>query len=200
MGRRLSKWFTIKSNCESDLCLSFSSFEWTCCQRWQCLYAKTRSRKTFRFDDENEPDDTPSKEPVENLIDQEENKTQPVQKSFSSLNSKEEDELTALLSQINHKKDTDVLIDENNQDHIENEDEDEYDEETSFSWIDFIFNFIYIIATSFLIIFVGIIIYIALLPQFENPNMFFRLLLSSFKDIMLWLNHVLEFSLIAYIP
>lgn len=143
---------------------------------------KTRSRKTFRFDDENEPDDTPSKEPVENPIPQEEeNKTQTVQKSFSSLNSKEEDELTALLSQINHKKDTDVLIDENNQDHIENEDEDEYDEETSFSWIDFIFNFIYIIATSFLIIFVGIIIYIALLPQFENPNMFFQIITVIFQ-------------------
>ena len=73
------------------------------------------------------------------------------------------------------------MIVENNQGHIENEDEDEYDEETSFSWIDFIFNFIYIIATSFLIIFVGIIIYIALLPQFENPNMFFQIITVIFQ-------------------
>ena len=43
------------------------------------------------------------------------------------------------------------------------------------------FNFIYIVATSFLIIFVGIIVYIAFIPQFENDQGFFHILALLFQ-------------------
>lgn len=143
---------------------------------------KTHPRKTFHFDDEEveqEPEiSIQTQETTSNEKPDEPMKT----KTFSALNAQEEEELTALLSQINYKKKSPPVIETEDEEFTNlSEDEEEWDEESSFSWLDIIFNLIYIIATSFLIIFIGIIVYIAFIPQFENQEHIFHILTLIFQ-------------------
>ena len=140
---------------------------------------KTRPRKTFQFDDENEQKDffqesTPQEK-------KEEDTSSTKKQTFSSLNKQEEEELTALLSQINYKNHSPVIHEEQTDESQIDITDDEEDSDTSFSWLNLVFNFIYIVATSFLIIFVGIIVYIAFIPQFENDQGFFHILALLFQ-------------------
>lgn len=143
---------------------------------------KTHPRKTFHFDDEEveqEPEiSIQTQETTSNEKPDEPMKT----KTFSALNAQEEEELTALLSQINYKKKSPPVIETEDEEFTNlSEDEEEWDEKSSFSWLDIIFNLIYIIATSFLIIFIGIIVYIAFIPQFENQEHIFHILTLIFQ-------------------
>lgn len=143
---------------------------------------KTRSKKAFQFDDEEISQDKniPVKEEKMTIKNNLDERDSPVKKSFVSLDQKEEDELTALLSQINTKK-KNVPFSYENKESEEMDDEEDIIEETSFSWVEVLFNLIYIVASSFLIIFIGIIVYIAFIHQFENHQPFFQLISLIFQ-------------------
>lgn len=109
--------------------------------------------------------------------------------SLHALNQEEEKELTALFAQINKKS--------HNPDHTlihhlsSSLEKDEYEEDSQWEDDDdmhesplilrALLQFVYSAATSFLIIFIGIIIYIALIHQFESQNGIFMMISMIFQ-------------------
>ncbi|MCD7840350.1 MAG: HAD family hydrolase, partial [Erysipelotrichaceae bacterium] len=122
------------------------------------------SKKRFRFDDEDG-------EPILPPIKEEEIPVEP--KKFQPLNQDEELELTSLLNQINHK--TEKKMEPIEEKMIEIDDEEEKKTSTIGNVI---LNFIYIVATSFLIEFIAIIIYVAFEPQFISKSGLFGIIMS----------------------
>ncbi|MCD7894564.1 MAG: HAD family hydrolase [Erysipelotrichaceae bacterium] len=123
------------------------------------------SKKRFRFDDEDG-------EPLIPPIKKEEDKPTETKK-FQPLNKDEESELTSLLNQINHKSEEKIISQE-----IEEPIEENIEEEKSSTMLNLLINFIYIVATSFLIVFISIIIYVALEPQFISESGLFGIIMS----------------------
>ncbi|MCD8028377.1 MAG: HAD family hydrolase [Erysipelotrichaceae bacterium] len=122
------------------------------------------SKKRFRFDDEDG-------EIVLPPIKQEE---KPIEtKKFQPLNKEEESELKSLLNQINHKTEEKIKP-------IEEEKIDiDFEEEKESSLLgNIVLNFIYIVATSFLIVFIAIVIYVAFEPQFLSKSGLFGIIMS----------------------
>lgn len=147
---------------------------------------ENKTQKRFYFDDDFEPN--PTIETKEKLLEEKKQEVETDQYNnnihFSPLDPKEEDDLTALLKQINKKeaqqtstpKTTDYneieKIVMNAQEDIEEENEDE--EESLI--LSFLINIVYIGAISFLIIFIGLLIYIAFIHQFDKNNGIFRII------------------------
>ncbi len=137
-------------------------------------------KKQFHFEDEEQSQETikSTETKTESLANDSHQK-----KSSIKLQPQEEDELASLLKQINFKnKDMPSQDKETSADtDLDEEDDDRENEDKQFSFIDILFNFIYIVATSFLIIFIGIVIYIAFIPQFESQSGFFHILSLIFQ-------------------
>ena len=146
--------------------------------------------KKFRFSDEEEPvnkkkqEDKDIKEEVLKPIEEE-----PVH--ISPLKSQEDEELTMLLQQINksqHKSETPKKVTDmaeiNHMIEEAKEDKDIYDDEDnaqqSPSLISVLINVIYILAVSFLILFIGLIVYITFIHQFDANEGLFAIISSVF--------------------
>lgn len=151
---------------------------------------KTPTIKKFRFTDEEEPMHKNKQEDNDN---KEEMISEPIDETpvhISPLKSKEDEELTMLLQQINKnqnkpetpKKITDMAeinqIIEDAQD-----DEDIYgDEETKqdSSILSLFVNILYILAVSFLVLFIGLIVYITFIHQFDANEGIFAIISTVF--------------------
>lgn len=156
------------------------------------LVQKAPSKKQFQFTDE-EHQNAIELEPEEDI---EEDATlekiipQDYSNNYhSSLNTQEEDELTILLQQISHKEKKPEIVLESDSitsEEIENvveerEDTPSFEEDTNESpVISFVINFLYILAVSFLVLFIGLIIYIAFIHQFDDNIGLFSVISTVF--------------------
>lgn len=106
---------------------------------------------------------------------------------ISSLNPQEENELTILLQQINKPQETQIKKVTDYEDirnivetSIEEDEDNEEVEEESYI-LKFIVNVLYVLAISFLILFIGLIVYVAFIHQFEDGSGFFRVITLIFN-------------------
>lgn len=138
-------------------------------------------KKRFTFNDEEEPLDSSQKE-----LPQEDYKNEI---HIQPLKHEEEDELTSLLQQINHKdkpKSSPIKVTDYQQiqqiveeSQFEEDDEDEDQEESLM--ISLLIDIFYILALSFLILFIGIIIYVAFIHDFHSNHMIFSIISQLFQ-------------------
>lgn len=171
--------------------------------------------KRFSFDDEEE-NQVDMKELIKEASNEEnhveEEKENDSHSIMRTLDSHEEKELSQLLQQLkqNEQKRHDVFIDDSvfddENDLIENEDDDEDIDEEEHSLLSFFINLIYICSISFLILFIGIIVRIAFIHQFESGNGVFGLLNILFYHFYLFVDNVFKLffdslhSIIYFIP
>ncbi|MFR7590191.1 MAG: HAD family hydrolase [Longibaculum sp.] len=188
------------------------------------LHQKVPARKRFQFEDEIHPpikeekplqkDVSPIlkdiKQPQESFHEEINEKEQP--QHLSPLDSKEEDELTTLLKQINHKniqesqvkKVTDIS--EIQQIVEEAQEESKPEEKQESKVLSLLFNSIYILAISFLIFFIGLIIYIAFIHQFQDNKGIFAIITMVFHGYTQCIETIVHFlfnqlhSLFNFIP
>lgn len=182
---------------------------------------KTSSSQRFHFDDDLF-DQQPTQdvtELTEEVIEEKKdiiNKEEKTSESLhiNPLDKQEEEELTTLLQQINRKKEVDTPIKkvtdfneiqnivENAQEEIN---EDDNEEESSLI-LNFCFNFIYTLAISFLVFFIGLIIYIAFIHQFKNNQGPFLILNTCFEYYYSFIETIYRFiidglhALLSFIP
>lgn len=117
------------------------------------------SRKRFAFDDEDHETEKKEKRSQEFIFEKdEEEKPKEVEKSVKK---REENELTSLLEQISKNADEDVndepLLDDSS-------------EEDSTGFIGVLINIVYVFAVSFIVLFAGILVYIAFIHQFQQGD------------------------------
>lgn len=149
---------------------------------------KITPRKRFTFDDE----DISFEDTAKNLLDPQESplhvqKKESTQEHISALRSEDEKELTLLLDQIikkENQKESTSMKESKTQDKnisIEEEDSVEMEEEKNPLLFSCLVEFVYILASSFLILFIGIIIYIALIHQFSSHQGIFTIISKFFE-------------------
>ena len=187
------------------------------------LMQKTGAKKRFHFDDDMSSNITEhdisqiakeeASQPLEESTEVVQ-ETEPTSLHINPLDKQEEEELTALLQQINHKKDNaapvksvmdmgeieSIIEDYQEDENIEN------DEEQGSMILNFGFNTIYTFAISFLFLFIGLIIYIAFIHQFDDNQGPFLILNTFFGYYYHIIETVFRFildglhSLLSFIP
>lgn len=164
---------------------------------------RVSSSKRFSFEDDLEEgiQQARTKSDIQNIQENQEiieTQEESVQ-HFNPLNQQEEDELTLLLQQINKKPETPVktvtdfktiqdIVTTSIEEDEEVEEEVSQQEETSSSILNFITDLLNIFALSFLILFIGIVFYVAFIPQFDKGEGIFRILSICFS----FYNHIIE--------
>ena len=165
------------------------------------LHQKMIPRKRFTFEDE-------MKSEIESLSlkkEKKEEKNNPLEKTphqdihIAPLDLQEEEELTSLLKQISLKENQNIsstartihdydeikqIIDEgkNEENIYENENYlDNDDDESKVSFLSIIISILYIFALSFLILFIGLILYIIFLNDFQSSKGLFSISMSLFN-------------------
>lgn len=162
------------------------------------LHQKITPRQRFTFDDEIKLEENlqtlKQNEEVEDSYPSTESSHQEIH--IAPLPSEDEEELTSLLKQINQKEQTQAvsnahpiydydeikkIIDEGkNEENIYDEDDINVNDEDKVSFLSIVTNIVYIFALSFLILFVGLIFYIAFLQDIQSSNSLLSILSSVF--------------------
>ena len=155
------------------------------------LFKNVSHKKKFQFSDDFEPIEENS--PVNTISQQTENANSSqdvVQKDLhiSSLDKEEEENLTRLLDQINKtnksiEKPMKVVTDYHEIEDIvraANKQNDDTEEKEESLFLSLIVNVLYIFAISFLVLFIGVIVYIAFVNQFATGDGIFGIISSLF--------------------
>lgn len=132
-------------------------------------------QKLFSFDDETE--DQPITNPIQEI--KEEKPKESI--IMHTLNDGEEKELAALLKQIQKKdKPQDVLF---NEETFEEDffNENHQEDDTRHPLLSVLSHIIYVLSISFIILFIGIIIAVAFIHQWNNPNTIFYIIQDLFQ-------------------
>lgn len=179
-------------------------------------------KKRFSFYDDKKESEEDLFQNIENIEDKPEDIIQePVSsKSLHYLQSEEDKQLSALLQQIKQKekKQTEQTNQEESNNNltkktielkeIQNEEKDVEDKEESSSnkLIVFLIQLIYTICVSFLIIFIGLIIYVAFIHQFSNQEGIFSMIASLYHIYYSIIENIFQFTLdrlhqfISFVP
>lgn len=182
----------------------------------ETIEEKKPSVKHFVFDDEEENDEVAFEDIYEEelpVVEEELPEEVPLEKPqhmahMRPVTLSEEDELYALLNKINKKKEVNFPLPEESFEQVPQIEEDEFiEEETEHHFfLDFITTFIYILATSFLILIIGIMFTVAFIHPLQSGEGIFGIIASLFTQYNSFVTMLFEtffnglHSVLSFIP